>query len=277
MAFDSRTEKNLKTLLPEAELHARRFLQAVLDAGYDVKVLDGTRTFAEQDELFAQGRTKPGKKVTNARGGQSNHNYGIAWDIGLFKDGDYLEDSPLYRKVGKIGRELGLEWGGDWKSITDEPHYQIRTGRSVAQLLQIVRENGGDIKTAAARKAIGALVPPLDGSVPAPAPEEAPPVDRPVAIVFEGRHFSVDSVHRDSRVWVSVDDFTDYFGGEVVSSSAKNAKLRLNGEEVTMVAETIHGRPFVKFADINAFLGFQYVFDGKKMTLEFRRLSKPTK
>ena len=271
MPLDKRSQKNLKTLLPEAEVHARRFLQAVLDAGYDVQVLDGTRTFAEQDGLYAQGRTKPGKKVTNARGGQSNHNYGIAWDIGLFKDGDYLEESPLYRKVGKIGKAFGLEWGGDWKNPVDEPHYQIRVGVSVAGLLEIVRQNGGDIKAPAARRAIGSLVPPLDGAAPAP-PQPVPSVDRPVKIVFEGRHFDVEAVHRDSRVWVALADFTDYFGGQVVSVGDKTAKVELNGEQASMPVATVKGRPHVKFADINALLGFQYVFDGKSMTLEFRRL-----
>jgi len=271
MPFDKQSERHLKTLLPEAEAHARRFLQAVLDAGYDARIVSGTRTFAEQDELYAQGRTKPGKKVTNARGGQSNHNYGIAWDIGLFERGDYLEESPLYKKVGKIGKELGLEWGGDWRNPVDEPHFQIPVGRTVAQLLEIVRQNGGDVKVPAARRAIGALVPPLNGSAPRP-PDPAPSVDRPVKIVFEGRRFSVDAVHRDSRVWVSVEDFTDYFGGQIVAMGDKSAKLELSGEQAVMPVAVIGGRPFVKFADINAFLGFQYMFDGKTITLEFRRL-----
>jgi peptidoglycan L-alanyl-D-glutamate endopeptidase CwlK len=71
--------------------------------------------------------------VTRARAGYSNHNFGVAWDIGLFKDGKYLEESPLYRECGEIGKSLGLEWGGDWKSIQDEPHFEVRTGLTMAE------------------------------------------------------------------------------------------------------------------------------------------------
>lgn len=87
--------------------------------------MSGTRTFAEQDALFRQGRDLPGKKVTNARGGQSNHNFGVAWDIGVFQNGQYLDESPLYHQVGNTGKGLGLEWGGDWTSFPDEPHFQV--------------------------------------------------------------------------------------------------------------------------------------------------------
>jgi D-alanyl-D-alanine carboxypeptidase len=47
------------------------------------------------------------------------------WDIGVFDNGQYLDESPLYGQVGGIGKGLGLEWGGDWSSFTDEPHFQI--------------------------------------------------------------------------------------------------------------------------------------------------------
>jgi peptidoglycan L-alanyl-D-glutamate endopeptidase CwlK len=83
-------------------------------------VLSGTRTYAEQDALFAKGG------VTKARGGFSNHNFGIAFDIGVFSGAKYLEESPLYKAVAVIGKGLGLSWGGDWKSFVDEPHYQLR-------------------------------------------------------------------------------------------------------------------------------------------------------
>jgi peptidoglycan L-alanyl-D-glutamate endopeptidase CwlK len=64
--------------------------------------------------------------VTNARAGFSNHNLGIAFDIGVFNGTRYLPESPLYKAVGALGIELGLEWGGDWKTIVDQPHFQLR-------------------------------------------------------------------------------------------------------------------------------------------------------
>jgi len=124
-SFDGRSETNIQTLLPAAQTKAREFMKAVVGAGITIKIISGTRTFAEQDALYRQGRDLPGSKVTNARGGQSNHNFGVAWDIGVFRNGQYLDESPVYRQVGGIGKGLGLEWGGDWKSMTDEPHFQM--------------------------------------------------------------------------------------------------------------------------------------------------------
>lgn len=82
--------------------------------------------YAEQDALYAKGRTAPGPKVTNARAGYSNHNFGIAFDIGVFEGTRYLCDSPKYKAVGALGMDLGLEWGGSWKTIVDQPHYPLR-------------------------------------------------------------------------------------------------------------------------------------------------------
>jgi peptidoglycan L-alanyl-D-glutamate endopeptidase CwlK len=124
-SFDGRTEANIQTLLPAAQRKAREFMNAVQGVGATVKIISGTRTFAEQDELFRQGRDLPGPKVTNARGGQSNHNFGVAWDIGIFQSGQYLGESPLYAQLGQIGKGLGLEWGGDWAHFRDEPHFQV--------------------------------------------------------------------------------------------------------------------------------------------------------
>jgi peptidoglycan L-alanyl-D-glutamate endopeptidase CwlK len=139
--FSDRTEKNLDTLEPYAEKKFRELLLAIeADSafdGYTVEIISGSRTYAEQNELFAQGRTKPGKIVTHARGGQSNHNFRIAADLGIFKAGKYLEESPLYNRAGAIGKRLGLEWGGDWSAAkADPPHFQIRTGYTVAELAE---------------------------------------------------------------------------------------------------------------------------------------------
>jgi hypothetical protein len=109
-AVDPRSETNIATLLPELHPYARSLVQKAADVGIQIKIISGLRTFAEQDALFAQGRTAPGNKVTNARGGFSNHNFGIAFDVGVFESNRYLGDSPKYRAVGVIGMELGLDW-----------------------------------------------------------------------------------------------------------------------------------------------------------------------
>jgi len=110
------------------------------------------RTFAQQDALYQQGRTKPGKIVTKAKAGLSYHNYGLAIDIVLVKDtdkdGDF--DSAVWdtksdfdgdkksdwMEVVQIFKEYGWEWGGDWKFV-DAPHFQKTFGYSVRQLLNM--------------------------------------------------------------------------------------------------------------------------------------------
>ena len=126
--FDIRSEASIQSLQPKAQRRARQFLTEVsAKLGVDglvFKIISGTRTYEEQNDLFAHGRTKPGPIVSRARGGQSNHNFGVAWDIGIFRNGEYIPESNLYQKAGAIGKAQGLEWGGDWKSIQDEPHFQ---------------------------------------------------------------------------------------------------------------------------------------------------------
>jgi len=123
---DPRSEKTLATMAPEVRPIARALVQKAAQNGIVVKIISGMRTYAEQDALYAQGRTAPGPKVTNARGGYSNHNFGIAFDIGVFEGNRYLPDSVKYKAVGALGMDLGLEWGGTWKTIVDQPHFQLR-------------------------------------------------------------------------------------------------------------------------------------------------------
>ena len=123
---DERSEKNIATLLPEVRPLARALVQKAAANGIQIKIIGGTRTYAEQDALYAQGRTASGPSVTMARGGYSNHNFGLAFDIGIFSGTKYLAESTKYKAVGALGMDLGLEWGGSWTSIVDEPHFQLR-------------------------------------------------------------------------------------------------------------------------------------------------------
>ena len=141
--LDERTDKFLKTLDPKAQ---KIFLPFILEAkriaatmGYDYKAISGNRTWEEQNALYAQGRTKPGPIVTKARGGSSNHNFKIALDFGVLKDGVYLEEKKPgeaekgHRAVAKIISKYGIEWGGNWKSIVDIPHFEVSTGLTMAE------------------------------------------------------------------------------------------------------------------------------------------------
>ena len=123
---DERSERNIVTLLAEVQPLARTLIESAAAIGIAIKVISGTRTYDEQNALYEQGRSKAGRIVTNARGGYSNHNFGVAFDIGVFEGGRYLDESPAYKAVGALGMKLGLEWGGNWKTIQDEPHFQLR-------------------------------------------------------------------------------------------------------------------------------------------------------
>lgn len=121
---------------PDLQARAAKLLAACEAAGIGVKIGETLRTAAEQDELYAQGRTKPGSIVTNAKGSSysSMHQWGVAFDFYLAMDVDgdgktsddaYNDSTGLFAKVGQMGKSLGLEWGGDWKSIVDRPHFQL--------------------------------------------------------------------------------------------------------------------------------------------------------
>ena len=116
----------------------------------DMLIVSTLRTFAEQDELYAQGRTKPGKRVTNAKGGQSLHNYGVAIDFALLIDGktaswEDLKDFDGDRKadwmeIVEVFEQAGWEWGGRWKGFVDKPHLQKTFGNDWRTLLKRTQE-----------------------------------------------------------------------------------------------------------------------------------------
>lgn len=134
--FDLRTEGVIITLLPKMQIKAREFMRV---SGSSCKLISGTRTYAEQHGIFLQ---RP--KVTNADSGQSNHNFGIAFDVGIFQGGHYLSgatkaEEQAYIDLGaKIKSHIDdLAWGGDWKSIIDKPHYELPTGKTLVQVRKL--------------------------------------------------------------------------------------------------------------------------------------------
>ncbi|EAH4447205.1 M15 family metallopeptidase [Listeria innocua] len=87
------------------------------------------RSYAEQNALYEQGRTKPGAIVTNAKGGQSNHNYGVAVDLCLYtndgKDVIWETNTKRWKRVVAIAKSVGFKWGGDWTGFKDYPHFEL--------------------------------------------------------------------------------------------------------------------------------------------------------
>ena len=126
---------------PRLQVLAAKLVDECNKQGVKIAIGETFRTVAEQDALYAQGRTKPGNKVTNAPGStySSYHQWGTAFDI--YRDdgqGAYNEAGNFFGRVGEIGVSIGLEWGGNWKSPVDKPHFQLPDwGSSTSGIKQI--------------------------------------------------------------------------------------------------------------------------------------------
>ena len=153
--MDKITSDRIDKLHPRIRNEVRYLVQkanAALSGRAQVRIVQGLRTFAEQDALYAQGRTKPGDKVTKAKGGQSIHNYGLAIDFCLLIDGSHISWSLTedwdgdkvsdWMEIVKIFTDQGYEWGGRWKFV-DNPHLQKTFGYTWETLLQL--HNSGKV------------------------------------------------------------------------------------------------------------------------------------
>lgn len=116
-------------LTPLVQRQANALIKEMTDFGYKVMVFEGFRSFERQDELYAQGRTKPGAIITNARAGESLHNYGVAVDVVFVENNrpSWGEHHNWYI-LGEVGKKHGFSWGGDWKGFVDRPHFEMTMG-----------------------------------------------------------------------------------------------------------------------------------------------------
>lgn len=152
--MDTITLARIELLHPKLRTEAKEIYNEIVSAlkgRATVRFTQTLRTIAEQDALYAQGRTKPGKIVTWAKGGKSYHNYGLAIDICLIIDGkeaswDITKDFDKDRisdwmEIVAIFKSRGWEWGGDWEK-KDYPHFQKTFGYTTAKLKSMVKGSG---------------------------------------------------------------------------------------------------------------------------------------
>jgi peptidoglycan L-alanyl-D-glutamate endopeptidase CwlK len=137
-------EERLARLHPVVRIRGRAMLDLCAHAGLSLLVTQGLRTWAEQDALYARGRSVPpkGAIVTNARGGRSYHNFGLAFDVVVLDSvgkADWNPDHPGWAKAGQAGSSVGLEWGGAWKRFRDLPHFQYTGGLTLARCREIYK------------------------------------------------------------------------------------------------------------------------------------------
>lgn len=126
--------RSLDDLHPRVKALAERFKAECLAIGYEVLIYSTYRDIEAQNAIYAQGRTTKGVIVTNAKGGQSFHNYRVAFDFVPMVHGKPLwNDSLAYAKCGKVGEALGLEWAGRWTGkLKETAHMQFTGGLSLA-------------------------------------------------------------------------------------------------------------------------------------------------
>lgn len=133
--LDAHNQTKLEKVHPKLRSRVSTLLAAAAAEGYTLKIVQGFRSFEEQDILFRQWRDgkdndgdgrvdEPDERVTRAAGGQSNHNYGVAVDLAFVVDGKVSWDDKLYPKIGVWADNAGLAWGGDWKN-KDLPHVEL--------------------------------------------------------------------------------------------------------------------------------------------------------
>lgn len=153
--IDKISHDRIQLLHPKLRVEAAKIIDEVntiaLTGKAKARITSTLRTFAEQTALYNQGRTKPGQIVTNAKAGQSNHNFGLSldfalivdsnadglydqtsWDVKKDYDGDLLSD---WMEVVRVFKRYGWEWGGDWKSFKDMPHVQKTFGLTTKDCL----------------------------------------------------------------------------------------------------------------------------------------------
>ena len=130
--FSRNSEKRLMYLHPNLQ---KFFIELLKISPYDFSISQGVRTAGEQNKLYQQGRTTPGKIITNCDGYKikSKHQvksdgFGHAGDIAILVDGKVTWEEKYYKEVARVGRVLmqkyNVEWGGDWKNFKDLPHFE---------------------------------------------------------------------------------------------------------------------------------------------------------
>ena len=128
--------RSLDELLPMVRTRVDKFLELCDEHGIDLLVTSTYRDNYSQEELYAQGRTRPGKVVTNAKPGESWHNYRCAIDVVPLVNGkpNWDGSDPIWETIGELGEKAGLEWAGRWRTFRELAHFQYTGGLTLADL-----------------------------------------------------------------------------------------------------------------------------------------------
>lgn len=136
--------RNIDDLLPDVANLCRQFIEKCKEVGIDILITSTYRDMESQAALYEQGRTKPGRVVTNAKAGQSFHNYRCAFDFVPLVNGKAIwDDIPIITKCGEIGGSVGLTWAGRWITFKEYLHFQY-SEKTLSQLQADFRSSHAD-------------------------------------------------------------------------------------------------------------------------------------
>jgi peptidoglycan L-alanyl-D-glutamate endopeptidase CwlK len=183
--------RNIDELHPAVKRGAMELMARMRAKGYDVIVTSTYRDNEAQNALYEIGRTKPGSIVTNARGGESVHNYRLAFDIAKNIKGQEYSDTEFFKAAGAIWMEMGGEWGGEWNEFPDMPHMDYTGGLTIAQL------------KAGKRLADNAKMPWENGK------KEDDEVVSNLKVIYNSKNYTVNSILKDGYNYVKLRDLTD--------------------------------------------------------------------
>lgn len=114
-------------LLPAVKRGVDKVLYDMKMLGFEMRMTEGYRSSKRQSELYALGRTTPGRIVTNAKAGESLHNHGVAADF-VFRKQGYDATKDQWLAFASVAESHGFEWGGNWNEFIDRPHIQMMKG-----------------------------------------------------------------------------------------------------------------------------------------------------
>jgi len=128
--------RNINDLLPNVQVRVEKFIELCDEEGIDLLITSTYRDNESQGELYEQGRTRPGKVVTNAKPGESWHNYRCAIDVVPLINGkpNWDGSDPIWETIGELGERAGLEWAGRWRTFKELAHFQYTGGLTLADL-----------------------------------------------------------------------------------------------------------------------------------------------
>jgi peptidoglycan L-alanyl-D-glutamate endopeptidase CwlK len=129
------SSRKIEDLEPQVAELCHRFIDACKGHGIDILITSTYRDFESQAALYAQGRTLPGKIVTNAAPGQSWHNWKCAFDFAPIVNGKIpWNDAKLFTRCGVIAESVGLEWAGRWQNFKELAHCQFTNKRTLSSM-----------------------------------------------------------------------------------------------------------------------------------------------